>query len=191
MSETIGILAKIGGFLGGLSATVLAYIGIRNYYRAKKKEKLRIFFSIQYNELNKDKYDEIYKSVFEAYEFIKIMKKVDSVYWYNYEKKIDPHKYIGAPDINISEYMKELRYCNCFIAVISDKIHSSIFFESGFALAKEKDCYFFVENKESTKENPVPSIMDGSTEIFRNAHKIFYPNNIILIKKLRELLSNL
>ncbi|MCX6133003.1 MAG: hypothetical protein NTU47_04225 [Ignavibacteriales bacterium] len=178
-------LLVLGGILGGVATSVLAYIAWRTWKKQQAKHVLKLFVSIQMNNLQPNEYEEIHRNVSKTIDIIEGLNRDVKVYWFN--KKYPSHHIVSRDDINIDEYMMAIDNCDHFLAVIPEKVHSSIFFESGYALAKGKGCYFFTP----LNKQVLPSIMEGSSDVYTNAKKVVYDGMPDFIHKFVQLVPHL
>ena len=104
---------------------------------------------MQMSNLEGDEYVKVRHNIMElVYE----LRKSDYVYFYNEfiqkAEEFDPAKF------NPYDYLDEINKCDYFIAIFSEKIVSSIYFEVGYALGKEKNLIYFIKD-----EKVLPTLM--------------------------------
>lgn len=185
MENSNEIILIIISAIGGGATALIAYINLKKYLASKSKKTFYLFISMQNNELDPNEYEIIHNSINKALNTIEGLSKNIKAYWYN---RPYPSLYkLKRNDINVTKYLEEIDKCDVFIAVVSAKIHSSIYFEAGYALAKRKKCHFFVPSDKDT----LPSIMEGATEIFNNGKKILFSDMKILEDKLYQLAARI
>jgi len=169
--------------VSALATAVATWILIRQFYTQKKK--FRLFISIQMNDLTNEEYEGIQKEILDILEFAKSLENVESVYYFNrnYPTKKD---FIEAK-FDVGRYMKNLDECDYFLGVFFRRIHSSIYAEAGYALAKGKKCILYTRKDQNT----LPSVLKGSIDIFENVKEIQFDDIKHIARKLKEYLPHL
>jgi hypothetical protein len=140
-------------------AIVVIYFALRpRLRRGRKRRKFRIFLSMQMSQLGRDEYkrvrDDIMKIVLE-------LRKTDEVYFFN-EDIFNFDDFLET-DVNPNDYLRRIRDCDYFIAIIVERICSSIYFEAGYALAYGRESLYFVP-----QENVTPVLMRVAAAEQRN-----------------------
>jgi hypothetical protein len=109
--------------------------------RNRPKKKCRLFLSMQMSELYGDKYIHVRRDIMQlVYE----LREQNNVYFFNeYVQEIEKFE---ESRFDVDKYLKKIDECDYFIAVISDKVLSSIYFEAAYALACGKRSVYFVTN---------------------------------------------
>jgi len=183
--DSISFLVTAIAALGALS---LGFYNLHkaNSERRKRNKALFLFFSIMMKDLSDEEYSKVRKSVLEMIDNIKSMKRIRDVFYFN--KDINNHESLDEDNFPISDYMSNLHESDYFIAVISKRVHSSIFYESGYALAKGKKCIIFI--KEGIKDI-LPTIMADYSEISDNVKVVAYKDFEQVIHKFKQMLPSL
>jgi len=134
--------------IGALATITALYFPIKALI-VKKRKKLHVFISMQMSHLAQKEYSEAREDIMAL---IYELRKYHEVFFYNEfihnlaefnESKFDPHA-----------YLKEIEHCDYFIALILEKIPSSIYFEAGYALAVGKKSVYYVID-----DNVMPLVM--------------------------------
>jgi hypothetical protein len=190
MAIPIPSITTIAVFLGGVGTAVIAWLALQQHIteRWRRTRALNLFFSIQMNDLSEEEYRNVRESVLEAVEAAegaKSLKRVGHVYYFN--RDVPSHDKLDLPRFPIDEYMRELDRCDYFIAIISKRVHSSIYFEAGYALAKGKECILFC----ASQEEVLPTIAKCCCETYPKCQAIPFSHIDDVIHKLRQMTPNL
>ena len=169
--------------LTAIATVAMAYVAIRQFFLRNKQK--AIFLSIQMNDLTDDEYRTVRDKILTVIDVTNAMKRVPHVYYYN--RNIPTQQSFNKEDFSIQEYMSELRKCDYFIAVITKRVHSSIYFEAGYALARRKRCIFYVKRG----VNALPTVMKRSVEIFDKAKTVEFDDLDDAVSKMKQLLTHL
>ena len=125
----------------GAIATVLAILIPLLRHHRKNKVRIKIFLSMQMAGLNEDKYKKLHQRLLHV---IMELRKDYEVYFYN-----EPFKSLSEfsdEKICVESYLNDISASDCFIAILSEKVVSSIYFEIGYAIAHKKHIIVFVNN---------------------------------------------
>ena|SRR6267143_2449276 len=189
MTIPIPSITTISVFLGGVGTAVIAWLALQHHMteRRRKTRAANLFFSIQMNDLSEEEYRSVRKSVLEAVEVVegaKSLKNVGHVYYFN--RDVPSHENLDQQHFPIDEYMRELDRCDYFIAIISKRVHSSIYFEAGYALAKGKECILF----SAKQEEVLPTIARYCCETYPSCQSIPFSDISDVVHKLRQMTPN-
>jgi hypothetical protein len=136
--------------VGSIAAVIVAVSRIRRGpWRLRRPRRLRVFLSMQVSQLTPDQYD-LTRS--EAMGLVGVLRRTDDVYFLN--EQIPRLEDFSEKSFDARSYLEEIRRADYFVAVITDKICSSIYFEAGFALALRKPSIYFV-----TRAEVMPALM--------------------------------
>ena len=166
-----------------LAAIVIAWITVRQSKRHKRK--YRLFISIQMNDLSDVEYTTIQKEILSILEFSKSMEHIEHIYYFN--RNIPTKNEFNKAEFKANKYMNELDRCDYFIAVILKRVHSSIYAEAGYAMAKGKKCLFYIKKGEKV----LPTVLNKSTEIYEHVRAIEFTEIAEVAEKLKEYLPNI
>lgn len=165
--------------VGALATLAGLYIPVRAMIE-KKRHKLRVFISMQMSHLSPEEYSKERKDIMEL---IYELRKKHTVFFYNEfihnlsefnESKFDPHG-----------YLREIKNCDYFIAILSEEILSSIYFEAGYALAVGMRSVYYVID-----DNVMPLVM-RTASADHNKIKVIRANSLNDIKpRILNLLNN-
>ena len=176
-------LEPLIGAVSALAAVVVAWIMYRQY--KTHKHKYRLFISIQMNDLSDFEYTTIQKEILSILEFSKSMGHIEDIYYFN--RNIPTKDEFNKAEFKANKYMYELDRCDYFIAVILKRVHSSIYAEAGYAIAKGKKCLFYIKKD----GNVLPTILNKSTEIYEHVRSIEFNEIAEVAEKLKEYLPNI
>lgn len=135
--------------IGALATVATLCFTIVSIVRRKRVKRLKIVLSMQMSHLSQQEYSETRQDIMTL---IYDLRKRHDVFFFNEfvptltefdEKKFDPHK-----------YLHEIDKCNYFVAIILERVPSSIYFEAGYALAAGKRSIYYV-----TDEKAMPILM--------------------------------
>jgi len=169
--------------LTSVATVAMAFVAVRRFLIHDKQKAL--FFSIQMNDLTENEYRTVQEKMLAVIDITKAMKGFSHIYYYN--RNLPTHESFIKADFRIQEYMSELRKCNYFIAVITKRVHSSIYFEAGYALAKGKQCIFYVKRS----ADALPTVMKRSVEVYDTAKVVEFDDLDDVVGKMKELLPHL
>ena len=134
--------------IGAIASIIALYFPIRSMIK-KKRKKVKVLISMQMSHLSDAEYEEIREDIMHL---IYDLRKHHEVYFYNeFVPKIqdfDKNKF------NPLDYLLEIKKSDWFIAIITEKILSSIYFEAGYALAAGVNSVYFV-----TDDKVMPLVM--------------------------------
>ncbi len=136
--------ATIWTAVGALAAVVVLIIPVWKFLKRKiSRKRIRIFLSMQMSDLSYEEYDEVRHDIMDL---IYQLRKTNDVYFYN--EFIQRPKDFDENKLDADNYLKEIKRCDYFIAILSEKIVSSIYFEAGYALALGKKSIYFVADEQ-------------------------------------------
>ncbi len=181
MSQTLQIL-----FAGVVAVATALGVWLTYRGRAKNRTKYRLFFSVQFNGLSDLEYEAVQKEIFEVLDFAKNLENVEDIYYFN--RNIPTKEDFEGKEFLVSEYMRELAKCDYFIGIFQKRIHSSIYTEAGFAMAREKRCFFYTK---ANQEDVLPTVLAECVDIYEHVSRTDYKEIGEVATKLKGLLPNL
>ena len=135
--------------IGALAAIAALYFSARAIFQKKRKNKLMVFISMQMSHLSDSEYEEIREDIMNL---IYELRKKHQVYFYN--EFIPKISHFDQNKFDPFGYLMEIKKSDYFIAIISEKILSSIYFEAGYASAVGVNSVYFV-----TDDKVMPLLM--------------------------------
>lgn len=136
---------------------------------------------MQMADLSDEKYQAVRKGILEVVDYAKALKRLGKIYFFN--QKVPSHEALDTQHFPIAEYMRELDDCDYFIAIVSKRIHSSIYFEAGYALAEGKECILF-----SAAADVLPTITKHCCDTYHNCKEVPFTDFDDVIHKLRQMI---
>lgn len=138
------------GAVATVSGVVFSVISLWPQIRAMIPwRKKRLFLSMQMSGLAGVEYQDVRKDVMELVYSFRTRHKV---YFYNeFIQKVEEFE---ESTFDANKYLRKIAKCDLFIAVITKKVVSSIYFEAGVALCQRCRCVFFISN-----DNVLPLVM--------------------------------
>lgn len=108
-------------------------------------KKNRIFITSPMSTYQTDQeYREVRNGIMEIVVMLRRCDFVEDVFFFN--ERFESLESFENADLNVPEYFYNIDQCDYFVLIVSDQQFSSIHFESGFALAKNKKSIYFVRN---------------------------------------------
>ncbi|HEX8399660.1 MAG TPA: hypothetical protein VF644_19660 [Pyrinomonadaceae bacterium] len=130
--------AAVTALAGLIPAGVLVWQILK---RLRRKQKPRLFLSMQMSEVSGEEYVKVRQEIMEH---VYDLRKDYKVYFFNeFIQRIED---FDESAFDGNKYLNEIDECEFFIAVISDKVLSSIYFEAAYALARGKKSIYFVSS---------------------------------------------
>ncbi|WP_321402360.1 hypothetical protein [Maridesulfovibrio sp.] len=109
--------------------------------------KVRIFITSPMSTYKSDKeYRQIRLDLMSVVNLLRRCEFVDDVFFFN--ERFESLESFENADLNVPEYFHKINQCDYFVLIVADRQFSSIHFESGFALAKEKKAIYFVHDSD-------------------------------------------
>lgn len=109
------------------------------FLRRRNKRRYRLFLSMQMSQLSDVEYKNARQQVLNA---IYEIRKHDDVYFHN--EFVPDRNAFDEKSFDAHDYLDEIRKADYFVAVLSERIFSSIYFEAGFAIALGKPSFYFI-----------------------------------------------
>ncbi len=151
--------------IGAISSATILIITIWGLIRINRLKRKKVFISTQMSEL--DDYNTVWSNTMGLVRTLRQRKL--NVFYGN--EDIESEEDLNIEDYNWAVYLQELNDCKYFIAIVSEKKISSIFYEAGIAASsKARKCIFFV--KETDKLLPI--VMRKASSIKSNVRVINY-----------------
>lgn len=138
---------------------------------------------MQMNDLSEEKYQAVRKGILGVVAAAKALNRLGHIYFFNQD--VPTHEALDKQHFPIDEYMRELDKCDYFIAIISKRVHSSIYFEAGYAFAKGKECILF-----SATDDVLPTITKCCCDTYRECKAIPFSDFDDLIHKLSQMIPH-
>jgi hypothetical protein len=136
--------------LGSTAAAVATAFLIYQHFRIpRRKRRMRIFLSMQMSQLTPEQYRSTRSEVMEL---VGVLRRSDDIYFLN--ELIPQLENFKEESFDVRNYLNELSKADYFVAIVTEPICSSIYFEAGFALALGKPSIYFV-----TEPKVMPSLM--------------------------------
>lgn len=161
--------------------TVATIVGVGvPLIRRRSKRRYRIFLSMQMSQLSDEDYLLVRQQILNV---IYDMRKHDDVYFFN--ELVPDRNAFQERTFDALEYLSEIRKADYFVAVLSERILSSIFFEAGYAVATGKQSFYFLLNRQA-----MPLIMRTAIQDHPKVKVIELPSMEELGVRLSHLLEN-
>src|SRR5437870_5187430 len=105
------------------------------------KSKPRLFLSMQMSDLAGDDYVQVRREIMEQ---VYDLRTDFKVYFFN--EFVQTIEEFDEATFDVDKYLGEIDGCDFFIAIISDGVLSSIYFEAAYALDRGKTSIYFVKS---------------------------------------------
>lgn len=178
------VLSIVFGGIVALATAIVAWIAYNNRHRVKSK--YRLFISVQFNNLSDGEYEAVQKEVLEVLDSAKNYENIDSIYYFN--RNIPTRADFKGKVFKPREYMKELVKCDYFIGIFQSRVHSSIYYETGFAVAEMKKCFLYTKK---TENDVLPTVLAESVDLYEHVKRTEFDEIGEVAEKLKGLLPNL
>lgn len=107
-------------------------------------KKTNLFLSMQMGGLSGDEYVQVRRDIMGVIYDLKKEEKHD-VYFLN--EFIQTSEEFNESSFDVEKYLKKIEECDYFIAVISNKVVSSVYYEAAYAIANGKESFYFVKDE--------------------------------------------
>jgi hypothetical protein len=135
--------------IGALAALAALCPFIRPILR-RKRRRIRVFLTMQMSQLSASDYVGVRADIMEL--VYQLRRKTYDVYFFNeFVPRIEE---FDEKEVNPEEYLGHIERSDYFIAIIPQRLFSSIYFEAGYALAHEKRSVYFI-----IQDNVMPILM--------------------------------
>lgn len=135
--------------VGALAGLAALYFPLRLLWRKRWWRRPRVFLSMQMSQLTPSEYERVREDIMKL---VHELRKTHYVYFFNeFVYHLDR---FDEKTINSEEYLSEIRHCDYFIAIVVERICSSIYFEAGYAIAHGKTSIYF-----AIREDAMPVLM--------------------------------
>jgi hypothetical protein len=117
----------------------------------KSTKKINLFLSMQMGEISGDEYIQVRRDIMGVVYDLRKEEKHD-IYFLN--EFIQTSEEFNELSFDVDKYLGKIEECDYFVAVISSKVVSSVYYEAACAMANEKESFYFVKD-----ENFMPPFM--------------------------------
>jgi Nucleoside 2-deoxyribosyltransferase len=128
---------------------VVLVVGTSWWIRWRGRQPMHLFLSMQMSDLTNEEYVLVHQSIMPV---VHDLRKLHKVYFFNEE--VHRQEEFDERDFDARSYLAEIDAADVFVAIVTKKIVSSIYFEAGYALARGKRCLYFV-----TDDHLMPVLM--------------------------------
>jgi hypothetical protein len=110
----------------------------------KSTKKINLFLSMQMGGISGDEYIQVRRDIMGVVYDLKKEEKHD-IYFLN--EFIQTSEEFNESSFDVNKYLKKIEECDYFIAVISSKVVSSVYYEAAYAMANGKESFYFVKDE--------------------------------------------
>jgi len=112
---------------------------------------MRVFLSMQMSQLTREQYHLTWAR---AMELVSVLRRDNEVYFWNEDYPEPPE--VSDESFDASDYLSRIAQADCFVAIVTERVCSSIYLEAGYALALRKRSAYY-----ATRREVMPLLMRG------------------------------